>query len=239
MFKLGIVTISDGMTFTVDFDLNGASPQFTLTCISTGGPATTVTWTRGSVIVTEGTETVLDNRTTSQYTHTLTVTGRLGGDYTCTVANNRPTNNVTSVQVTIRGIVMLYITLYIWICLGTFLIILPPVASAPTNLMAVQEGPTSIRVFWSPPTPLGDITGYRIYYSGGSSGSVDVSDGSKDNYLLTGLQNGESYTISIVATSQHLPSESVAADMEVMLGEDKHIQVAVTVIHLNFSLVIL
>ena len=88
------------------------------------------------------------------------------------------------------------------------------------NLMAVQEGPTSIRVSWSPPTPLGDTTGYRIYYSGGSSGSEDVSDGSTDNYLLTGLQNGESYTISIVATSQHLPSESIPADMEVMLGED-------------------
>ena len=79
-----------GMTFTLDSDLNGASPQFILTCISTGGPATTVTWTRDSVNITEGTETVLDSRTTSQYTHTLTVTGRLGGLYSCTVANNKP-----------------------------------------------------------------------------------------------------------------------------------------------------
>ena len=93
-----------------------------------------------------------------------------------------------------------------------------PVASVPTNLMAVQEGLTSIQVSWSPPTTLADTTGYRIYYSGGSSGSVDVSDGSTDNYLLTGLQNGESYTISIVATSQHLPSMTI--DTEVMLGED-------------------
>ena len=100
MFILGIVTIPDGMTFTVDSD---PSPQFTLTCISTGGPATTVTWTRNSVTVTEGTETVLDNRVTSQYTHTLTVTGRLGGLYTCTVANNRPSNNETSVQLTVQG----------------------------------------------------------------------------------------------------------------------------------------
>ena len=86
----GDVTISDGITFTVDSDLNGASSQFTLTCISTGGPATTVTWTRDSDTVTEGTETVLDDRVTAQYTHTLTVTGRLGGLYTCTVANNKP-----------------------------------------------------------------------------------------------------------------------------------------------------
>ena len=38
----------------VNSDLNGASPQFTLTCISTGGPATTVTWTRNSELVTQG-----------------------------------------------------------------------------------------------------------------------------------------------------------------------------------------
>ena len=85
--------------------------------------------------------------------------------------------------------------------------------------MTVQEGLTSIRVSWSPPTPLGDTTGYRICYSGGNNGSEDISDGSTDNYLLTGLQNGEIYTISIMATSQHLPSERVAADM-VTLGED-------------------
>ena len=84
--------------------------------------------------------------------------------------------------------------------------------------MAVQEGPTSIRVSWSPPTPLGDTTGYRIYYSDSdSSDSVDVSGGSTDNYLLTSLQNGDSYTISIVATSQHLPSDSVNLDIDVVL----------------------
>ena len=102
--SLGVITIPDGMTFTVNYDRNGNSPQFTLTCISTGGPATTVTWTRDSVTVTEGKETVLDNRATSQYTHTLTVTGRLGGLYTCTVANNRPSNNESSAQLTVQGI---------------------------------------------------------------------------------------------------------------------------------------
>ena len=78
------------MMLTEDSDLSGASPQFILTCISTGGPATTVTWTRDSDTVTEGTETVLDDRVTAHYTHTLTVTGRLGGLYTCTVANDKP-----------------------------------------------------------------------------------------------------------------------------------------------------
>ena len=87
---------------TVVSDLNGASPQFTLTCISTGGPATTVTWTRDSVTVSTGTETMLDDPVTAQYTHTLNVTGRLTGLYTCTVANNKPSNS--SANVSVQGI---------------------------------------------------------------------------------------------------------------------------------------
>ena len=81
---------------------NGASPQLTLTCISTGGPATTVTWTRDSTTATEGTETVLDDPVTAQYTHTLTVTGRLSGLYNCTVENNKPSSD----SVTLEGIVL-------------------------------------------------------------------------------------------------------------------------------------
>ena len=86
------------MTFA---GLTEASPQFTLTCISTGGPATTVTWTRDSDTVTEETETVLDDRVTAQYTHTLTVTGRLGGLYTCTVANDKPSEE--SAELSVQG----------------------------------------------------------------------------------------------------------------------------------------
>ena len=57
----------------------------TVTCVSTGGPATYVTWTRDDDVLTEGSETVLDNTLTAQYTHTLTVT--TAGEYNCTVAN--------------------------------------------------------------------------------------------------------------------------------------------------------
>ena len=85
--------------------------------------------------------------------------------------------------------------------------------------MAVQEGPTGIRVSWAPPTPLGDTTGYKIYYSGGSSGSVDVSGGSTGNHLLTDLQDGASYTISIMGTSGHLPSNRVDNQNSIPLSE--------------------
>ena len=81
------------------------------------------------------------------------------------------------------------------------------VASAPTDLTAVQEGPTSIRVSW---TPSSDATGYTISYTGGgSSDSVTVSGGSTDIYLLTGLMVDARYTLSIKATSQHLSSDVV------------------------------
>ena len=85
--------IPDGMTLSMN----------TLTCISTGGPATTVTWTRDSVIITEGTATVLNNAVTAQYTHTLTVTEILGGLYTCTVTNDKP--STASATINIQGII--------------------------------------------------------------------------------------------------------------------------------------
>ena len=44
---------------------------------------------------------MLDNRVTAQYTHTLTVTGRLGGLYTCTVANDKPSQG--SAQLKVQG----------------------------------------------------------------------------------------------------------------------------------------
>ena len=83
----GDVTVSGEVIFDSD--------QMTLTCISTGGPATTVTWTRDSIIVTEGTETVLDDPVTAQYTHILNVT--TGGVYTCTVSNNKPSSDSASI----------------------------------------------------------------------------------------------------------------------------------------------
>ena len=98
---IGIISGLPEMKFSEVSDLNGASPRFTLTCISTGGPATTVTWTRDSTTVAEGTETVLNDPMTAKYTHTLTVTGRYPGLYYCTVANNKPSQ--ASANYTVKG----------------------------------------------------------------------------------------------------------------------------------------
>ena len=89
-----MLIVQGDLTVTREYD----SDQLTLTCISTGGPATTVTWTRDSTTVTEGTETVLDDPVTAQYTHTLSVT--TGGEYTCTVENNKPSSDSATITLT-------------------------------------------------------------------------------------------------------------------------------------------
>ena len=89
--------MSQNIGIIVNSTLNGPTPQFTLSCISTGGPATTVTWTRDSVNITEGTETVLVDPTTARYIHRLTE--RRTGTYTCSVANSKPSNDSASVAI--------------------------------------------------------------------------------------------------------------------------------------------
>ena len=118
LFTAGDVTISGDVELTVNSDLNGGSLQFTLTCISTGGPATTVTWTRDSVTITEGIETLLDDPETAQYTHNLTVQGQLLGNYTCTVSNRKP--STASASITLQGIWSVFLIMYycVYVVLG-------------------------------------------------------------------------------------------------------------------------
>ena len=90
----GDITIPDGVNLTVNADSNRENVSYTLTCISYGGPVTNVTWTRDNVIIPEGEKaTVLNNPRTAQYTHTLTLTGRLDGTYCCTLSNNKPSHD--------------------------------------------------------------------------------------------------------------------------------------------------
>ena len=92
----GHVNLSGSMNFTLNSD-----SQFTLTCISTGGPATTVTWTRDSITVVGGIfRTVLDDAVTAQYNHTLTIDERLPGLYNCTVTNQI---SIDSAQLRVQG----------------------------------------------------------------------------------------------------------------------------------------
>ena len=84
-----------------------------LTCISTGGPATTVTWTRGSnennlMPVSDTTSlSVLINATAAQYIHTLNVSGtELSPIYGCSVSNNKPSSATAIVAIDNDGNIM-------------------------------------------------------------------------------------------------------------------------------------
>ena len=95
------------------------------------------------------------------------------------------------------------------------------VAFPPTNLTYEVQGDfTSILLMWVPPSPLGHTTGYRISYNavGDSSKSVDISDGTTSKYTLSGLEKGKDYNISIVGTSDHFFSMSVAWDLITLKG---------------------
>ena len=94
----GDIVISGVINFT---ETSSSPTSFTLTCASTGGPATTVTWTRNSEAAEGVKVTVLDDAVTAQYTHTLTVTGKLVGLYQCNVSNNKPSWD--SLSLTVQG----------------------------------------------------------------------------------------------------------------------------------------
>ena len=195
------------MTFTLDSVLNEANPQFTLTFISTGGPATTVTWTRDSEMLTgltvlNDTETVLDNCVTSQYTHTLNVTGRLGGLYTCTVANNKPSHNMT--PLTVQGVwyVVYLVDQY------HVLYITSPVARPPTGLEARAEN-SKVLVSWSLSSDGDSVTGYLVYYQHPRRNSTVrniSSPANSDTFEEVDISHYV-YRVSVQALSEHLPSE--------------------------------
>ena len=106
---------------------------------------------------------------------------------------------------------------------------IPPVAGEPTNLTAVQQSDTSIEVSWdSPGSP---ATGYVIYYQpeGGAVSSLNISGRINTRKLLEGLESGVTYSISIVAVSDHLPSAVVGPVTASMLIHVLHICVSTCV----------
>ena len=95
----GQVTIPGEITFQLDTDPATDPPVFTLTCNSTGGPPTTVSWRRDGTMLSDNNNNYISsqliNSVTATYTNTLTVTGRLAGHYQCSVSNVRTPSGST------------------------------------------------------------------------------------------------------------------------------------------------
>ena len=75
-------------------------------------------------------------------------------------------------------------------------------------MFEVNSDRTSVELTWTAPSPLGDTTGYKISYTGASSGSVDIDNVNTNSYTLMGLVREGMYEISIVGTSIHFSSEA-------------------------------
>ena len=99
--------------------------------------------------------------------------------------------------------------------------------SPPSDVEAVQHGPTSIIVTW---TASSDATGYRISYTSDSDSGSEEVGGSATSLTLSGLKNGETFSISIVATSpDRLTSSPITRDVTLRERERESVCVCVCV----------
>ena len=81
------------MSFTLHTEPDVSPPEFTLTCRSEGGPATTVSWQRNGGTVGEDSnhetsQVIVNLSANTVYENRLRVRGREGGNYMCTVSND-------------------------------------------------------------------------------------------------------------------------------------------------------
>ena len=147
---------------------------------------------------------MLDDLVIAEYTHTLTVTGRLGGLYKCTVSNDKPSED--SAQLNVQGTVVASFPL---------LSLHSPSPSAPSPPSAVnvsQNGLDSVLVSWTPPSGEPDVTGYIIYYQQDGGQRLSVSAGTiATTATITRLITRATYSITMVATSSTLPSTETTA----------------------------
>ena len=86
--NVGDVTIPGEINFQLNSELNASTPVFTLTCTSTGGPATAVSWTRNGTVLSDISQ-IVTNTQTGTYENTLRVAMRETGRYVCNVSNSR------------------------------------------------------------------------------------------------------------------------------------------------------
>ena len=193
-------------------------PEFILTCRSQGGPATTVEWWRNDARVQEdsshATSQMMVDAQNAVYLNRLTVWGREGGEYRCRVSSNIADYFIQltylshmSASLRVKGITIVrYFMLY---RKSAFSI----VAQKPRNVEHFRYSVTSLTIHWDTPsiTPVG----YIIYYNATDSGdiyevSVNASNMPTQTFVLEGL-SGDSYDISMLSLSQHLPSALVGS----------------------------
>ena len=90
-------------------------------------------------------------------------------------------------------------------------------AGLPNDFSAVQvDGTTSVMVSWTEITSGATPTGYRIYYQAAGDqmySTVDIEGSTATEHLLEDLSIDTTYTIRMVARSEHLPSSVTGTEL--------------------------
>ena len=107
IFHSGQLTAAS-ISFTLHTEPDVSPPEFTLTCRSEGGPATTVLWKKYVTIVREDSDhetsqVIVDLSVNTVYENRLRVRGREGGSYRCTISNDFGNDSQASTRLLILG----------------------------------------------------------------------------------------------------------------------------------------
>ena len=93
-----------------------------------------------------------------------------------------------------------------------------PAPGPPSGLTASQNGLESALVSWTAPSGAAAVTGYTIYYQQEGGERSSVSAGASDtSSTISGLIKGATYSITIVASSDTLPS-TVTGPQTITIG---------------------
>ena len=146
--------------FTLDSEVNEDPPQFTLTCVSKGGPASLVVWRRDGKDITENSaystsQIIVDTSSTTVYNNTLRVRGRQGGVYRCSVSDSQ------SLSSTIAIMTLSCKWLYPRYFNGS-LFMLKSDSPTPSNLTATYKSPSTVLLEWMFSDPVVGDTMYTV-----------------------------------------------------------------------------
>ena len=102
---------------TENSHMNGDSPQFTITCVSMGGPVGCVVWRiNKNFIPNPNATSVLLDRVNGMYVHNLTVSEVAGVSYSCSVANDKPTSAYEGLSIVCKLCVCVLVCAHMCVC---------------------------------------------------------------------------------------------------------------------------
>ena len=153
--------------FSLDSEVSEDPPQFTLTCVSRGGPATQVMWRRDGKEITENStystsQIIVDTSRIAVYNNTLRVRGREGGVYRCAVTNSQSLSLGVTAKLTLSCK-----WLYPRYFYGSLFMLNQIHQLHQISLYTTYKSPSTVLLEWMFSDPVVGDTMYTVYYQSG------------------------------------------------------------------------